>query len=102
MVVCIEIKVRHQLSLNMIYRFGQCLYEFIEVLLVKKDLMSVIPIVVKSLATFCNSEVVIIPTGSPDIKEVSPAFAGTDSFAVDALQFLVVVFVRHNLKFTVS
>ena len=61
--------------------------------------MPVIPVVIKAFAAFSNCKVIIITTGCPYIKEISPSFSSTNSLAVDALHFLVVVLVRHSCRF---
>jgi hypothetical protein len=98
-VIGIEIKVRHQLGLDMIDSFIERLDEFIEILLVQEDLVAVVAIVVETLPTFSNGEVVIVASCSSYIEEIGTALACTDPFAVDAFHFLVVVFVRHSKKF---
>ena len=61
--------------------------------------MPVVTIFVKTFPAFCNGEVIIITAGSSYIKKISPSFTGTDAFAVNALHFLVIIFVRHSCKF---
>ncbi len=64
--------------------------------------MPVITIIIKSLATFSNGQVIIIGPGGSYIKKICSSFAGTNSFAVDAFHSLVIVFVLHIISFTVS
>ena len=95
----IKIKVGHQVGLYIINRFAEGFDEFVEILFVEKDFVTVIPIIVKPLAALCNGQVIIIPFGSPYIKKVGPPFPGADTFAVNALHFLVIVLVRHCVRF---
>ncbi len=64
--------------------------------------MPVITIVIEALAAFGNGQVIIISSCSSYIKKICSAFAGTNSFAVDAFHSLVIVFVLHIISFTVS
>src|SRR5262245_32492006 len=61
--------------------------------------MAIVTIVVKTLAAFSDSQVIIISTRSSYIKKIRPAFSGPDTLAVNAFHFLVVVVVRHNCNF---
>src|SRR6187397_1123960 len=97
MIECIKIKIRHQLSLYIINRFAKCLYKLIKIFFIKEDLMTVIPIIIKTLTAFGDRQVIIITTGCSHIKEISPAFTSTNSFAVNAFHFVfVVILVRHS------
>src|SRR5262245_43601283 len=97
MVESIKIKVGHQFSFHIINSFAEGFNKLVEILFVKKDLMTVITVVIKAFAAFCDSEVVVVTTGGSYIKEISPAFTGTNPFAVNAFQlFFVVILVRHS------
>jgi hypothetical protein len=96
MIESIKVEVGHQFGFYMINRFSQCFDEFIEVFFVKKDLMTIIPIVIKALSAFCNCQVVIITPGGSYIKEIGPALSSTNSFAVNAFHFVFVILVRHS------
>ncbi len=74
MVIGVEIEVRHQVGLNIIHRFSQCLQELVEIFLVQEDLVPVIPVFIEFLPAFGYSKIIIITTGCPYIKEISPAF----------------------------
>ena len=58
--------------------------------------MTVITIVIETLSAFCDGQVIIIATGSPDIEEIGPSFACPDAFAVNAVHSFFVVVVLHN------
>src|SRR4030095_12410 len=102
MVECIKVKIRHQLCFYIINSFAESLDKLIKVFFIKKDLMTIIPVIIESLATFGDSQVIIITTGCSYVKEISPAFTSTNSFAVNAFHFVfVVILVRHRqLVFT--
>ena len=102
MVVSVEVEIRHQLGLDIIYCLGQRLQELIEVFLIKKDLVPVIAILIKFLPAFGDSKIIIVTTGCPHIEEICPAFASANPFAVNAFHPFVVVFVRHNDFFSVK
>ena len=103
MVESIKIKIRHQIGFHMIHRFGQRFDELVEVFLVKENLVPVIPIVIKTLATLRYGQVVVVATGCPHIEEISPSLTCTYTLAVHALHSFVVVFVRHScLIFVIS
>ena len=61
--------------------------------------MPVVTIIIKTFAAFSDGEVVIVSPGCLYIKKIGPAFAGTNSLAVNALHFLFIVVVRHSYKF---
>jgi hypothetical protein len=94
----VEIKIGHQFCFYIIHCFAEAFDEFIEIFFVEEDLMPVVSIRIKALAAFCDGEVIIIATGFPYIKKVSPAFPCPDAFALNAFHFFVVVFVRHWYK----
>ena len=54
MIECVEIKIRHQLGFYMINSFIKRLNEFVEIFLVQKNLVPVIPIVIKTLTAFSD------------------------------------------------
>jgi hypothetical protein len=80
----------------MINCFVQRFKKLIEIFLVEEDFMPVISIIIESLSTLCDGEVVIVTTGCSYIKEISPSFARSDAFAVNAVHSFFVVVVRHN------
>ena len=82
-VVGVEIEIGHELRFYVINRFTQCLDEFVEVFFVQKDFMPVVSIGIKFLTAFCNSEIVVISTGSSYIKEVGSSFSSADALTVD-------------------
>src|ERR1700759_5552533 len=92
---CIEIKVGHQISLNIINSFRKGLYKFIEILLIQEDFVPVITIFIKFLTAFSNRQIIIIASCSPYIKKISPSLTGPDSFAIHAFHSFVIVLVRH-------
>lgn len=61
--------------------------------------MSVVPIIIKALTAFSDRQVIVIPFGRPYIKKIGPSFSGTESLAVDALQFSIVMLVLHVFLF---
>ena len=61
--------------------------------------MPVVSVIIKTLTAFSNGEVIIITTGCPYIKKVSPSLSSTNSFAVNTFHFLVVILVRHSSCF---
>ena len=61
--------------------------------------MPVVTVRIKTFTALRDSEVIVVATGFPYIKKVSPTFAGPDAFAINAFHFFVVVFVRHSCKF---
>src|SRR4249920_798001 len=97
MIECIEVKIRHQLSLYIINRFAKRLYKLIKILFIKEDLMTIVSIIIKALTAFGNGEVIIITTCCSYIKEISPAFTSTNPLAVNAFHFVfVIILVRHS------
>jgi hypothetical protein len=102
MVVSIEIKIRHQISLHIIYGLSKCLEKFIEGFFVKEYFMLFRPILIETFTAFRNREVVIIATGCSNVKEVSPSFSSSDTLALNDFHSFVVVFVRHSCKFSFS
>jgi sulfur relay (sulfurtransferase) DsrC/TusE family protein len=87
----------------MINCFAQCLNEFVEIFFVKENLMPVVTIIIKAFAAFGNSQKIIVAPRCPYIKKIGAAFTRSDSFAINAFHFLVVIFVRHGFEiFTVS
>ena len=58
--------------------------------------MDVVPILVEFLTAFSNSQIVVVTTCCPHIKEVRSAFASPDALAVNAFHSFFVVVVRHN------
>ena len=103
MIESIKIKIRHQIGFHMIHRFGKRLDELVEIFLVKENLVPVIPIIVKTLATLRNGQVVVVATGCPHIEEIGPSLTCTYTLAVYTFHSFVVVFVRHSwLIFVIS
>jgi len=92
----IEIKIGHQVCLNIVNRFTQGFDKFIKIFFVQKDLMPIVTLTLKLLTTFSNGKIVIVASGSPYIKKVSSSFPGSDAFAINAFHPFVVVFVRHS------
>src|SRR5258705_12952958 len=106
MVKGIKIKIRHQVRFHIIDRLTQGLNKFVEIFLVEKYFVPVITIIIKAFAAFSNGEIIIITPGSSYIKEVGSSFSRTDAFTVNAFHFLVstfvflvIVLVRHVLRF---
>src|SRR6187431_2849502 len=97
MIECIKVKVGHQFRLYIINRLAKCFDKLIKVFFVEEDLMTIITVIIKSLTAFGNGQVIIITTSGSYIKEISPAFTSTNSFAVNAFHFVfVVILVRHS------
>ena len=61
--------------------------------------MPVIAILIKFFPAFCNSQIIIITTGFPYIKEIRPPFTRPDSLAVNTFHLFVIIFVRHFYSF---
>ena len=99
-IVGIEVEIRHQVSLYVVHRFGKSIQEFIKIFFVKEHFMSVVPIIVKTLLAFCDSDKIVIPTSSTYIKEICPSLPGLYAFAKQALVVTIIaivfVFVRHS------
>lgn len=95
----IEIKVWHQVGLYIFHCLAQCFYELVKIFFVQKDLVPVVPIIIKSFTTLCNGQIVIVPFGGTHIKKVGSSLAGPDSFTVDTVLFSFVVLVRHKNNF---
>lgn len=70
-VECVEIKIGHQ-TFDMIHHFSQFCNEFVEVLLIDEELMSFVSVPVEALFTFGDGEVIIIPSGCPNIEKIRP------------------------------
>ena len=102
MVVGVEVEIRHQLGLDIIHSLGQRLQELVEVFFVQEDLVPVVTILVKFLPAFGDSKIIVVTTCCPLIKEIRPAFAIANPFALVAFHSFVVVFVRHNDFFSVE
>src|SRR5678815_2645553 len=97
MIKCIKVKIGHQFCFYIINSFAKSFDKLIKIFLVKKDFMTIISVVIKSLTAFSNGQIIIITAGCPYIKEISPAFTSTNSFAVNAFHFVfVVILVRHS------
>src|SRR6186713_1638770 len=97
MIECIKVKIGHQFCLYIINSFAESFDKLIKVFFIKEDLMTIIPIIIKSLTAFGNGQIIIITTGCPYVEEISPAFTSTNSFAVNAFHFVfVVILVRHS------
>jgi hypothetical protein len=58
--------------------------------------MSVVAIIIKAFAAFRYGQIVIVASGSSDIKKVCPSFSSADAFAVNAVHSFFVIVVRHN------
>ncbi len=61
--------------------------------------MPVIPVLVKSLPAFGNSQIIIIATCFPDIKEIGSPFTRPDPLTVNTFHLFVIIFVRHFCNF---
>src|SRR5688572_7778286 len=98
MVECVEIEVGHQVSFYIIHRFSKRLDEFIEVFFIQEYLMPVIAIIIKPFPALSDGKIVVVTTGSPDVKKIGPSFPSPDPLAVNTFHFLFVVVVRHSLS----
>src|SRR4030095_576285 len=83
----------------MVNCFAKCFNEFVEILFVKKDFVSVVAVVIKTFTAFSNCQIIIIVPCCLHIKKISSSFASTNTLTVDAFHFLVIVLVRHSFKF---
>ena len=109
MVKSIEIEVRHQLGLYIINCLTKCFDKLVEILFIQKDLMPVIPVIIKPFPALRYSEVVIVAAGGSYIKKVSSSFTSANALAVNTLRFtslcitisrlLFIILVRHFLSF---
>ena len=61
--------------------------------------MPVVAAIIKAFTAFGNGEIVVICPCCSHIKKISSSFPGFYAFAVNAVHFLVVVFVRHFVWF---
>ena len=95
-IISVEIEIRHQFGLYVVYRLGQGLQELVKVFLIEENFMPVITVFIEFLPAFGDSKIIIITTGCPYIEEIRPAFPGPDAFAINAFHSFVVVVVRHN------
>jgi hypothetical protein len=75
----------------------QSFNEFVEVFFIQENFVAIVTIIIKALTAFSNGKVIIVTSGSPYIKKIRSALAGTNPFAINALHFLVIVIVRHFL-----
>ena len=50
----IEIKIRHQISLNIVYSFSKGLDKLVEIFFVKEDFVTVVTVFIKFFAAFSN------------------------------------------------
>ena len=80
----------------MINSFCKRFNEFVEILFVQKDFVPVIPVIIKSFPAFRDGEIVVVPTGSSYIEEISPSLPCSYTLAVYAFHPFVIVFVRHS------
>src|SRR5688500_9465611 len=99
MVISIKIEIGHQFCFYIIHRFTQGLDEFIKVFFVKENFMPIIPVIIKPFAAFGYSQVIIIASGCSYIKKIGSSFTSTNSLAVNALHFIVIILVSHSFKF---
>jgi hypothetical protein len=77
----------------MVHGLIERLNELVEVFFVQEDLVSVVAFIRESLPTFGDGQIIIITSGRPYIKEISPAFTCAYTFTVHAVHAFVVVFV---------
>lgn len=66
-----EIIFRHKFSFYVIHCFSEGIHEFVKVLFVQEDLVFDVVSIFKTLLTLCDSDVIVVPTGGLNIKEVS-------------------------------
>ena len=91
-----KINVGHQFSFHMVNRVGQCIHELIKIFFVEENLVFLVreSIFLESLLTFGDRQVIIIRTGSLNIKKVS-SLACFYFRGVDFVPSVILVFF-HN------
>ena len=61
--------------------------------------MPVVAVIIKTFTAFSNSKLIIVCPCCLYVKKIRSSFTSTNTLAVDAFHFLVIVLVRHSNKF---